>query len=146
MSTIASGDLIQIHYTSRSLEGSVIETSDRREPLGFRVGSEEIISALSLGVIGMHLGDCRTITAPPERAFGRHNPDLIQAAPISTLPEEAQVGDQLTATIGKVTLDVWIQKMMAHEAVVDANHPLAGETLVVDVKVVGHEPGSSAGT
>ena len=142
MLTIAHGDLVRIHYTSRSLEGSVIETSDRREPLEFRVGSEEFIPGISLGLIGLQLGDVRTITAPPERAFGRHNAALIQTTPLSGLPEEAQVGDQLTATLGSAKLDVWIQKMAGQEAVVDANHPLAGETLVIDVKVVGHEPAS----
>ncbi len=140
MSVIAHGDLVRIHYTSRSLEGSVIETTDRRNPLEFRVGSEEFISGLSLGLIGMQLGDSRTITAPPERAFGRHSPDLIQTTPLSVIPEEAQVGEQLSASMGGVNLDVWIQKLTATEAVVDANHPLAGETLVIDVKVVGHEP------
>ncbi len=142
MYPIASGDLVQIHYTSRSLDGSVIETSDLRNPLEFRVGSEDFIPGLSLGVLGMHVGEARTITAPPERAFGRHNPDLIQATPVSMLPEEAQVGDQLSATVRGATLDVWIQKLTRQEAVVDANHPLAGETLVIDVKVVGHVPRS----
>jgi len=140
MPPISRGDLVRIHYTSRSLEGSVIETSDRRDPLEFQVGSEDFIPGLSLGVIGMQLGESRSITAPPERAFGRHNPDLIQATPASMLPEEAQVGDQLAAVLGKTALDVWLQKLTSREAVVDANHPLAGETLVIEVKVVGHEP------
>lgn len=140
MSAIAHGDLVRIHYTSRSLEGSVIETSDRRAPLEFRVGSEEFISGLSLGLLGMTLGETRTITAPPERAFGRHSPDLIQTTPLTVIPDEAQVGEQLSATVGAVNLDVWIQKLTATEAIVDANHPLAGETLVIDVKVVWHEP------
>ncbi len=142
MPPIASGDLVRIHYTSRSLEGSVIETSDLRNPLEFRVGAEDFIPGLSLGVIGMQLGESRTITAPPERAFGRHNPDLIQSTALSMLPEEAQAGDQLAATLRGATLDVWIQKLTRQEAVVDANHPLAGETLVIDVKVVGHVPRS----
>ena len=85
-------------------------------------------------------GESRSITAPPERAFGRHNPDLIQTTPAALLPEEAQVGDQLAAVLGKTTLDIWLQKLTSQEAVVDANHPLAGETLVIEVKVVGHEP------
>ena len=140
MPPIKSGDLVQIHYTSRSIEGSVIETSDLRNPLDFRVGSEDFIPGLSLGVIGMQLGESRTITAPPERAFGRHLPELIQSTPVSMLPEEAQAGDQLAATLRGATLDVWVQKLTRQEAVVDANHPLAGETLVIDVKVVGHVP------
>lgn len=140
MPAIASGDLVRIHYTTRSLEGSVIETSDRRDPLEFRVGSAEFIPGLSLGLVGMQLGESRSITAPPERAFGRHCPVLIQSTPVSVIPEEAQVGEQLTATLGGVKLDVWIQILTEKEAVVDANHPLAGETLVIEVKVVGHEP------
>lgn len=139
MSAIAHGDLVRIHYTSRSLDGSVIETSDRRDPLELRVGSVEFIPGLSLGLIGMQLGETRTITAPPERAFGRHSPDLIQTTPVSVIPEEAQVGEQLTAMLCGVKLDVWIQKLTSKEAVVDANHPLAGETLVIDVKVVGQD-------
>lgn len=50
------------------------------------------------------------------------------------------MGDQLTANLGDAKLDVWIQKITGQEVVVDANHPLADETLVIDVKVVGHEP------
>lgn len=140
MSAIDYGDLVRLHYTTRSLEGSVIETSERRDPMEFRVGSTEFIPGLSLGLIGMRLGESRAITAPPERAFGRHSPDLIQTTPASMIPEEAQVGEQLTATLGDVKLDVWVQRLTAKEAVVDANHPLAGETLVIEVKVVGHEP------
>jgi len=142
MAPVSTGDLVRIHYTSRSLEGSVIETSDLRNPLEFRVGAEDLIPGLSLGLIGMQLGESRTITAPPERAFGRQNPELVQSVPVSLLPEQAQAGDQLAVSLHGTTLDVWIQKRSRLEAVIDANHPLAGETLVIDVKVVGHVPRS----
>jgi FKBP-type peptidyl-prolyl cis-trans isomerase 2 len=138
--TIAPGDRVRIHYTSRSLEGSVIETSDHRGAFEFLVGSDEVIPALNQGLVGLKVGDVRTITAPPERAYGRHIADLIQSVPASVLPEGVQVGDQLTALVANRRLDVWVQRLSAKEAVVDANHPLAGETIVIDVKVVGHEP------
>lgn len=140
--SIVRGDRVRIHYTSRSLEGSVIETSERREPFEFQVGSEDVIPALNEGVLGLRVGDTRAITAPPERAFGRHSADLIQSVPVAALPEDVQVGDQLSAILGKNRLDVWVQRLARSEAVVDANHPLAGETLVIDVRVVGHEPTS----
>ena len=138
--SIEHGDRVRIHYTSRSLEGSVIETSDQREPFEFQVGSIEVITALNEGVLGLKVGDTRAITAPPERAFGRHSADLIQTVPLSVLPEDVQVSDQLTAVIGNQRLDVWVQKLAKKEAVVDANHPLSGETLVIDIRVMGHEP------
>lgn len=137
---IAPGDRVRIHYTSRSLEGSVIETSDHRGAFEFLVGSDEVLPALNQGLVGLKVGDVRTITAPPERAYGRHSADLIQSVPASALPEGVQVGDQLTAVVANRKLDVWVQRLSQKEAVVDANHPLAGETLVIDVRVVGHEP------
>ena len=138
--TITPGDRVRIHYTSRTLEGGVIETSDHRGAFEFLVGSEEVLPALNQGLVGLKVGDVSTITAPPERAFGRHSADLIQSVPASILPEGVQVGDQLTAIVSDRKFDVWVQRLSQKEAVVNGNHPLAGETLVIDVRVVGHEP------
>ncbi len=140
MTIVQQGDRVRVHYTSKSLEGSVIETSRNREPLEFTAGGEGVIAGLSGGVIGMAVGESRELTVPAEQAFGRHNPDLIQATPLSLLPEDLQAGDQLTATVDGIGLDVWVQRMGEEEAVIDANHPLGGETLVVEVEIVGYEP------
>lgn len=137
---IQPNDRVQIRYTTRSLEGSVIETSDRRDALEFHAGDESVIPGVSHAVIGMRLGESRTVTAPPERAFGRHNPDLIQSTPRSSVPVDTQVGDQLSTTFGNSRFDVWVQRITSTEAIVDANHPLAGETLVIDLTIVGHDP------
>lgn len=142
MKIVQQGDRVRVHYTTKSLEGSVIETSQRREPLEFTAGGDGVIAGLSEGVIGMATGESRELTVPAEQAFGRQHPDLIQAAPISLLPEDLQAGDQLTATIDGIALDVWVQRVGEEEAVVDANHPLSGETLVIDVEVIGFDPTS----
>ncbi|MCA9077274.1 MAG: FKBP-type peptidyl-prolyl cis-trans isomerase [Planctomycetaceae bacterium] len=139
MRIIQQGDRVRVHYTTKSLEGSVIETSQRREPLEFTAGGDGVIAGLSEGVIGMAAGESRELTVPAEQAFGRHYPDLIQTAPVSLLPEDLQAGDQLTATVDGIALDVWAQRIGEDEAVIDANHPLSGETLVIDVEVVGFE-------
>lgn len=146
MSTLVSpGDLIRIHFTMRTLEGSVIETSTGRDATELRLLDDEFIPAIQQGVIGMRVGEERTISAPPERAFGRHNPDLIQTTPRSLLPEDVQVGDQLTAMLGHEKIDFWVQRLTEHEAVVDANHPLAGESLTIDVRLIGHVPDQANG-
>jgi FKBP-type peptidyl-prolyl cis-trans isomerase 2 len=46
-------------------------------------------------------------------------------------------GDQLTATISGQALNVWIRGFHDDEVSLDANHPLAGETLVIDLELVG---------
>ena len=133
---IRPGDLVRVHYATRSLEGGVIETTDNREPLQFTAGGPEVIAGLSRGVVGLKQGDRRTLNIPPEQAFGRHNPDLVQSTPRWHLPPGISAGDQLAATVSGVDLDVWVQKIAEREAILDANHPLAGETLVVDVEIV----------
>ncbi|MEZ6050146.1 MAG: FKBP-type peptidyl-prolyl cis-trans isomerase [Planctomycetaceae bacterium] len=100
---------------------------------------DDVISGLSDGVIGMAVGESRELTIPSELAFGRHNPDLIQSTPLSLLPEDLQAGDQLTATVDGIGLDVWVQRVGEGEAVIDANHPLSGETLVLEVEIVSFD-------
>lgn len=136
MSTICPGDLVRIHYTTRSLEGCVIETSIGREPLEFHADGPEVIPGLSSSVVGLKTGDRRTIAITPEQAFGHPRTDLSQRTSRRALPPDLQQGDQLTAQVHGECVDVWVERLSAEEAVLDANHPLAGETLVVDFEVV----------
>ncbi len=136
MKPIENGDCIEIHYTTNSLEGGVIESSHRREPLRFTVGSDEVHAGLSRGVLGMRAGDEKRISIPSEQAFGRRCGDLIQTVPRTLVPEKTAIGDQLSFSIDGTILDVWVQKLAEESVTLDANHPLAGESLVVDVEVL----------
>ena len=138
--TIQIGDHVRIHYTTRALDGSVMETSRNREPFEFVAGEASVIPAVSRGVIGLGTGDAARLTADPDSAFGRPLPDLVQAVPRSLIPSGFSSGDQLATRIGNTAMDVWIQRSSGRDAIVDANHPLAGETLVIDVEVVGWQP------
>ncbi len=137
---IANGDRVQIHYTSKSLEGSIIETSIGREPFEFVVGAQDVLPGLSQGLLGMRAGESHALAVPADQAFGKHNPDLVRAIPKLFLRSKAAAGDQLTAEVQGVTLDVWVQKVYSEEVVLDGNHPLAGETLLIDVEVVHVQP------
>lgn len=130
---------MQIHYTSRSLEGCVIETSQNREPLQFVAGSDEVIRGVSEGVLGMIVGEARTLTVSPEMGFGRPRQELVRTASRSMLPSGVAAGDQLAVFVNDARLDVWIQRIVDDDVTCDANHPLAGETLVVDLHLVGIE-------
>ena len=133
---IRSGDRVSVHFTTRSLEGSVMETSRNRDPLVFTAGGDEVVRGLSEGVLGMRTGEHRTLSVPPEHGFGNARPDLIQAVSLTRLPPNLQGGDQLTMTLAGGPHDVWIRRVMDAEAQLDANHPLAGETLLLDVEIV----------
>lgn len=138
--TIQIGDLVRIHYTTRALDGAVMETSRNREPFEFVAGEVSVIPAVSRGVVGLSTGDQARLTADPESAFGRPQADLVQAVPRSLVPSGSSPGDQLATRVGVTAMDVWVQRYTERDAIVDANHPLAGETLVIDVEVVGWQP------
>jgi len=138
MSTVKSGDAVRVHYEGRFENGEVFDSSrERGEPLAFEAGSNQLIPGFSEGVIGMAVGETQTLTLPPEKAYGPHQPDHVQQAALDVLPEGVKVGDQLQAQHGEQVFHVIVTELTEEGATLDANHPLAGKTLVFDVEVVG---------
>jgi len=137
MLTVEQGDQVRIHYVTRSMHGNVIETSEHRDPFEFTVGGTAVIEGLSQAVVGMKIGEKRNVTVSPDQAFGFRDPRLQQHAPRIGLPERAEEGDQVLAQCGGRDLDVWIRSVLEDEVVLDANHPLAGESLILDIELIG---------
>ena len=137
MSIVNHGDTVQLHYTSYAADGCVIETSGQREPLEFVAGGPGVISGVSRAVIGMRVGERRRIAVPPEQAFGYRDHRLQQQTPRLGLLEKIDEGDQLTVTVAGWELDVWVRTTTVDEVTLDGNHPLAGESLVFEIEVVG---------
>jgi peptidylprolyl isomerase len=137
--TIQSGDFVRAHYTTRSIEGSVVESSARREPVEFHAGGSDVIAGLSRGVIGLALGERRRLTVHCDAAFQRMSHDLAQWVPDVLLPEGSEVGEQLALTDDNGVFDAWLTRRRQGESLLDANHPLAGESLLIDVEIIAVE-------
>ena len=137
MTQVQSGDTVVVHYTSRLDDGGVFETSEGREPLEFKAGSPELIPGVSNAVMGMTTGDKKTVTVPPEEAYGPHRPELTSRVPLTELPDDVELGDQFRVEGSGQDLRVFVSELTDDEALLDANHPLAGRTLVFDIEVVG---------
>jgi len=140
MSTVKPGDSVQVHYEGRLESGEVFDSSADREPLEFNAGSEQLIPGFSNGVVGMAVGDKKTLTIPAAEAYGEHDPQMVQRAEIGMLPEGVKVGDRLQAQAGEQVFHVLVTEIDEEGASLDGNHPLAGKTLVFDVELVGIEP------
>ena len=140
MTQVSRGDRVQIHYTGRFPDGTIFDTSEEREPLEFTAGSHEVIQGVSEAVIGMEVGEQKTVTIPPERAYGHHDPAMQQSIPLADLPEGIEEGEQLRAEQDGQEISVWVREIADENAVLDANHPLAGQTLVFDLEVVSFKP------
>lgn len=137
MTAAVRGDLVRIHYTTRSGDDCVMETSALRDPLEFIAGGNDVIAGISSAVIGMRAGEKKRIRVPPEQAFGFRDPRWQLSAPRFAIPDRLSDGDQVQATISGQPLHVWIRGFRDDEVTLDANHPLAGETLVIELELMG---------
>lgn len=144
MASVVAGDMVTISYRGTLDDGSVFDESTPDEPLRFVAGGEEVIEGLTNAVIGMTVGEKKRIVIEPDQAYGDYDDELEQTVERSELPEDAEVGDQLTATAvdnDDEEFPVWVVELNENEAVLDANHPLAGETLIFEIELLGiNEP------
>ena len=137
MAGAKAGDVVRIHYTGKFEDGTVFDSSEGREPLEFKAGSPELIPGVSNAVVGMAEGDSKTVTVPPEEAYGPHRPELTSRVSLTELPDDVSLGDQFRVEGSGQDLRVFVSELTDDDALLDANHPLAGRTLVFDIEVVG---------
>jgi FKBP-type peptidyl-prolyl cis-trans isomerase 2 len=119
---VENGDTIQVNYTGKLMDGTVFDTSDPDianesgiynpmrpyQPLEFVVGSEMVIEGFDKGVLGMKEGQKKTLTIPPEQAYGPDDPTMIRLLPLvdnisttQTLQKEITLPkDQFNSTFG----------------------------------------------
>jgi FKBP-type peptidyl-prolyl cis-trans isomerase 2 len=139
MSKAKDGDTVSVHYTGKLDNGEVFDTSKEREPFEFKIGGQAVIPGFEKGVVGMGVGDTKTIEISPEDAYGEKKEELVVEVQKSELPEDItpSVGQrlQIKQQDGNPIV-VTITDMDEDNITLDANHPLAGYTLFFDVELV----------
>ena len=139
MTDAKSGDTVRIHYTGTLDDGSTFDSSKGRDPLEFKLGSGQVIPGFDTAVTGMSVGDSKTVTLPPEEAYGAHNPDGVQAFPRANIPADIplEIGTQLQMqTPQGQPVQVVVAEVTEDSVMLDANHPLAGKALTFAIELV----------
>ncbi len=139
MTEVKSGDKVAIHYKGSLEDGSVFDSSEGREPLEFTVGSGQIIPGLDKALVGMKVGDRKTVTIAPEDAYGPHDPQGVIEVPRSELPPEIDLKPGLTLemrTPDGQAIPVNVVAVTDDTVTMDANHFLAGKDLTFDFELV----------
>ncbi len=138
MAVVKKGDRIRVHYTGRLEDGTVFDTSEDGASMEFTVGDGELLKAFEEGVIGMAVGDERTIFIPMEEAYGPYKKEMVFEFDRSRAPEnfEAEVGQQLQmyrADGERVNITVIGKSEKSYT--MDCNHALAGKDLTFAVRL-----------
>ncbi|NVM25332.1 MAG: peptidylprolyl isomerase [Desulfobacterales bacterium] len=134
------GDRVTVHYTGKLENGEVFANSKVGEPFEFRIGKREVIPGFEKGVIGMEVGETKTITVPPEEAYGPRSEELLVDVSKSALPENITpaIGEQLQIPQQDGNpIRVTISDMSEDTVTLDANHPLAGITVTFNIQLIG---------
>ncbi len=135
---IAENKVVRLDYTLRNKGGDVLDTSDGAEPLTYLHGFSQIVPGLEKELEGMEAGQGKDVVVTPEEGYGVPDPEGVFSVPRSAFPEDAKlsVGDSFIGEDDEgQALPVRVVELKEDAVVVDANHPLAGETLFFHVDV-----------
>jgi len=133
------GDNVKVHYTGSLDDGSVFDSSEGKEPLSFAVGSGQVIAGFDEAVVGMAVGESKTVHIPAEKAYGPRNDEMVIHAPIEQVPSDLnpEIGMRLElGGMGGEVVRVVVIDITDSHVVLDANPPLAGKDLIFKIELV----------
>lgn len=142
---VKKGDTVQVHYTGKTTDGEVFDSSEGRAPLEFEVGAGQMIPGFDKGVEGMEQGDKKTIHIPALEGYGEWSDQNVVAFPKEQVPPDMklEVGQQLQLQSDSgMPVQVTVVELLPDSILLDANHFLAGEDLIFDVELVSVKPKS----
>ncbi len=69
------GDTVSMNYTGRLADGTVFDSNvdpkfQHVEPFVFSLGAGQVIAGWDEGIVGMKVGEKKTLVIPPEKAYG----------------------------------------------------------------------------
>jgi FKBP-type peptidyl-prolyl cis-trans isomerase SlpA len=153
---VQPGSFLTLHYRLAGPGGDIINTFDDK-PATLTLGTGELSPAVEKRLVGLEEGAHTRFEIPAGEAFGDRNPEMVQWVARSLLNEmgdpneQYQVGDvvQFPTPDGMATYAgsvVQVRKAGSNEkstdgkaeaVLFDFNHPLAGQPVTFEVKLIG---------
>ncbi|MEA3274349.1 MAG: FKBP-type peptidyl-prolyl cis-trans isomerase [Pseudomonadota bacterium] len=133
---ITNGKFVSLTYSIMDDQGNVLEQTDL--PVSYIHGGQtELIGGMDKAVAGKRAGETVDIKLSPEEGFGHHDPDLSFTDDIENVPPEFRVlGAEvpMQSESGEVKT-FYVTRIEDGRLTVDGNHPLAGKTLRINVRI-----------
>ncbi|MBD8574840.1 peptidylprolyl isomerase [Pseudomonas syringae] len=136
---IAAKKAVSIDYTLTNDAGEVIDSSSGGAPLVYLHGAGNIIPGLEKALEGKDVGAELNVSIEPEDAYGEYSAELVSTLSRSMFEgvDELEVGMQFHASGPDGSMQiVTIRDLDGDDVTIDGNHPLAGQRLTFQVKVV----------
>lgn len=139
MQEVKVGDRVSVHYHGKLNNGNTFDSSEGRDPLQFEVGKGHVIKGFDDAVLGMKIGDKKTVNIPVDQAYGERREDMVMSYPKKDFPQDMnpEPGMQLQMSDQEGNhVPVVVTEVKEEEVLLDANHPLAGQNLIFDIELV----------
>lgn len=134
---------LTLHYRLARLDGEDIVTTFNGNPATLMLGQNQLAPFLEERLLGMEEGAHQVFTLAPAEAFGERTAELIQPVSRATLDENSvpgadyQVGELIDFAAPKGGRFAGVLRELGDEVCIfDFNHPLAGESLQFEVKLI----------
>jgi peptidylprolyl isomerase len=141
MDTVKEGSKIKLHYTGTLDDGTVFDTSKTKgEPLEFVIGQKQVIPGFEAGLMGLKVGDTKTIKVSSEDAYGARDDTRVAEYPKEKIPGDMQKLEEGVQVLfqddqGNVLIAT-VKEIKEKDVVLDLNHPLAGKNLTFEVEIL----------
>jgi FKBP-type peptidyl-prolyl cis-trans isomerase SlyD len=139
MLTVTNDMVVTIDYVLTLEDGDMVESTKEGMPLRFLAGHDEILPGLEEALAGMAVGDETAVTLEPEDGYGDYDPEAFEEVPVDQFPATENLEPGMPIGVQDASGEMYqafIAEVRPDTIVLDFNHPLAGETLHFQVKVI----------
>lgn len=130
--------VLAFNYVLKGPDGTILDASEKGQPLPFLEGSGQIIPKLEEEIKGLNEGDKKNVKLAAKDAYGEVKENMYMDVPkeeLAHLPQ-LEIGAHLRLELGEGAHIVRVAKMTETHVTLDGNHPLAGQDLEFDVEMV----------
>jgi len=135
---------LTLHYRLAAMDGTDLVSTFNENPATLQLGTGQLAPFLEACLIGLSEGAHQVFDLSPDQAFGPRNPDLIQRVSRATLKENSQLGEEYSIgdlvefnAPGGGRFAGVLREIDSEGALFDFNHPLAGQPVRFEVKIIG---------
>ena len=136
---VQNGLVVGIVYKVKLEDGEVVDESEPGDPLYYLHGAENIVPGLEKALVGLAVNESKTVKVTPEEGYGEYDEEATEELERDMFPADMELEPGLMLTLeddeGNL-MDAVITDIADEIVTLDFNHPLAGETLFFEVKVV----------
>ena len=145
VNVVQPSSFLTLHYRLAGPDGADVVNTFADKPATLSLGAGQLAPAIEAQLMGLAEGAHESFDLPAGTAFGPRNPDMLQRVKLALLremgdpDEQYSVGDvvEFPTPGGQGRYAGVVREVGADWLLFDFNHPLAGQPVRFEVKLLG---------